>query len=513
MRRSLHLAIMVGTALGLMAVAFALHPKEGGGIWPGYRLLLVESKAPESEVLGRLSGGGLKNILSEANQPVQISNYETVVTMDLPEARNRMTEGDVRRDAYVDGLSRWFKATVGGSEYRVYYLRAGTSTALEPRIAASLEGLAARWLLPETAAVDGRGLGRALVFGLVLVLLALSAGRLREAAVLLALTLPWLALAAQAWTGLGIALSWAAFSGLLAGPALAALDEHVLSADLRASARAFLGEAFPSLLMLAPVLAVFVLNGTFLAPALAASAASAFAFRAFSLADGQSRRHRRAFRPVSIGGGAGRFLSFRQPRPLLSWLSFLLGAASLCLLAISVLVPQPSRGAAPRVTTGSIDLPQPFLRGGRPNPSPAEAATLVSAKGDEGELVNAADWLVHRWYQEALFYVPVTERAMPAFASVSVPLPGEKSAALRVFDAAWAKEAWARRPSGGVESLFLAEPAFVECRMAPYNGENRRPLAPITALLYIILLAPPLVGAARLGKNVFRIGREHRKAQ
>lgn len=82
-----------------------------------------------------------------------------------------------------------------------------------------------------------------------------------------------------------------------------------------------------------------------------------------------------------------------------------------------------------------------------------------------------------------------------------------------VFDEGWAREAYRTRPRGGVESLLLGEDGFARCFYGPLSVAGARPLAPMEVLLYIILLAPPSVGAFSLAKSGLRDRREHRKAQ
>lgn len=516
MRRRLVLAVAATAVVCLSAAAHLLLPRDLQTVWRGYRILLVEDATDEPRVLERLHEAGFRDLISESLQPVQLSDYSSLVNIPLDATRQRLTEGDRRHDGYVAGLGRWFHADADGVGYRIYYLENAGSADPAARIAKALGKDCGLWMLPEGQGAGSRGfpIARLAVAVLAAVLLSLSFRRKRECLLAAAVSLPWIVLAPGSLQAMTAAAAWAPALCFSACRALGALDEFRLSGQARAAARVLLRDELASVPLLLPAIGLSLLDVSY-TPCLAlATAASALAFMAFSIGYREKRRGHPAFRAVSIGRARPEVLGFGQ-RLRLSYL-----------VSVSVVVLGLATGLLGRVmdTAGttekqgspvpSVRLPQPRPPAGKGIPSrPLPAQALILGASGTDELVNMADWLGHRWYQEAIFYLPLKERSLPPFSAVSIPLPSERDEVTRVFDDAWAREAYRTRPRGGVESLLLGEGSFVRCFYSPLAPGNRRPLAPMEVLLYIILLAPPSVGALSLMRSGFRDRRERSKTQ
>lgn len=520
MRRRSYLALVATGAVCLSALAYLLVPQEVATLWRGYRILLVEEKVDEEEVLGRLDAAGLRDVITESTEPVQISDYSGITAVGLGAARQRLIAGDPRNDSYLDGLARWFRADVGGAAYRVFYLAAaGSAAGFSARIGRALEGLGGAWLLPEGGSGVSSGFSLVAFCGVLCaaLLLSLSFRKRREGIVAASTALPWLLLSAAGFRSAAMAAPWMAAVAFASCRALSALDEYRLSGKARVALRVLAREWRPAALLLLPALGIMGLEAVF-APSLAcALASSLLAFAFASLGYRGKADERKPFMAMRIGTGrdrVGLHLALRGKNARLSYLaSFLVIMVGLVAgLAERGQTSTPRRGA--QASTAAIRLPQPRLADGRSfasRPGPTQALALVSSAEDE--LVNMADWLVHRWYQEALFYLPLKERPVEPFSTVSVPLPASRDEVSMVFDEGWAREAYRTRPRGGVESLLLGEDGFARCFYGPLSVAGARPLAPMEVLLYIILLAPPSVGAFSLAKSGLRDRREHRKAQ
>jgi len=513
------LALIAAGAVCLSVLSYILVPREVATVWKGYRILLVEAKVDEAKVLERLRAAGFKYVLSESTEPVQISDYRAITEVSLAAARQRLIEGDPRNDSYLEGLAGWFRADVSGVAYRIFYIGATGSAGLQSRIGHAFEGLDGAWVLPEGRAGTSAGFPVAGFCGLVCaaLLLSLSFRKRREGIVSASMALPWLVLAAAGVRSSAMAAPWLAAMAFASCRALAALDEYRLSGKTREAVRVLAREEVPVIPLLLPALGTLAIEPSFAATMGSALASSLMVFLAISLAYRDKGDVRKPFRAVRIGQGLGKAglrISIQGKRDRLPYLAaalvIVLGlVAGLAERALSF----PER-QGPQASVSSIRLPQPRFAGGRTfgsRPAPAQALELRASAKDE--LVNIADWLVHRWYQEALFYLPLKERPVEPFSTVSVPLPAMKDEVSKVFDEGWAREAYRTRPHDGIESLLLGGNGFARCFYAPFSIAGGRPLAPMEVLLYIILLAPPSVGAFSLARSGLRDRREHSKAQ
>ena len=515
----MYLALVAAGAVCLAVLSYFLVPREVATVWRNYRILLVEDRVGERKVLDRLRTAGIKDVLSESTEPVQISDYSAVTVVSLEAARQRLIEGDPRNDGYLEGLARWFRADVGGVAYRIYYLGATGSAGLQSRIGRSLEGLEGAWLLPEGRAGLPAAFPVVGFCGLVgaVVLLSLSFRKRREGILSVAVSLPWLVLAGAGARSAAMAAVWLAAMTFAACRALAAFDEYRLSGKRREALRVLAREELPAIPLMLPALGTLALEPAF-APALgSAFVSSILVFAILGLAYRARGNERRPFRAVRIGQGFDRKDLRRAVRDRMAKLPYLV-AALVILVGLGAGLAERSLSSAEdrgkQEPLSSIRLPQPRFADGRTTgnkPAPAEALGLRASAEDE--LVNVADWLVHRWYQEALFYLPLKDRSLAPFSSVTIPLPGRRDEVSATFDEGWAREAYRTRPREGIESLLLGEEGFARCYYAPLSGAGGRPLAPMEVLLYIILLAPPSVGAFSLAKSGLRDRREHSKAQ
>jgi hypothetical protein len=176
---------------------------------------------------------------------------------------------------------------------------------------------------------------------------------------------------------------------------------------------------------------------------------------------------------------------------------------------------QPSSGIRPGASSQDAEvlLPQPRpLPGEAVRPSP-KAALRLQASHKENELVDLSDWLVHRWREEALFYLPLDrDGADKPFADLAIPASEASREVRRSFGPAWAAASYRAMHRGGIESLLSSGRSFLRAELAPYEPKKSEPLAPIEPLLYIILLAPSLAGIISLLIDGTKTRRGHGKA-
>ncbi|HRY73441.1 MAG TPA: hypothetical protein P5165_09470 [Spirochaetia bacterium] len=503
-RSSLGIVLLALSALAAILAPLSFRGAPAQSIWRGYRVILVESSVPEVEVLAALEAKGIGPTVSESTQPVLVSDFSSLVRLGLAEAKARLLPGDPRLDAYILGLSAWFRASEGGKDYRVYYLKDGGSRSGEERIRKALGAVQGRVILPDSRRGTPAPLGRwafaasaAALAGLALVkrggsrarilllapLLPLAAAG-SEAAVAAALAGGFLALAAEGLEGVRYELRRARGSAEACGR----LSRKALS---RAAGGLF-GAALDGRYLALP-LAGYLLLSPGLAPSvLAGLAASLLAYGAASLlqdrpGEGTGREPFRPFPILRKGPGA----RIAPPKAdVLSLTAFGLACAALVLGAF--LRFGSGNPGAFEATEGLV-LPQPRAAQGSERPAPEEALALSRGRS-KAELVDAADWLVHRASQEALFYLPFGTKRSDPFEPVFVPLPGGKSLPGPTFDQAWARAAY-RGVEGGIEAMLLSQGGFTRAETRELSSGRPRPLAPKALLLYIILLAPPLYGA------------------
>lgn len=494
-------------ALALCSLALYLAPSPSGAeLWPGRRLLLVEESVPESEVLSLLSRAGMRNVISESTQELAFSDYSRLVSLSLPEARSRLGvtgSKDARLDAYAQGLPAWFHARLGAKDYRIYYL--GRSFSSRPiHLEKLFSAYRGRFLLPESgragqSALDYLGLALSLALCLSLLLMKRSGRPFR-----LALLAPWLLLSLRGGEAASVALLWEATLAA-ALPGLESLFEECrLSSGFRGLGQGLRAAFLESWPLLVSALGLFALEPSLFLPSLLCLGGGALGLWALLELYKEGRGGSRlGFVPLRILSPSARDAA----RSSLSSRWTRLGLVALCLgLALSLVVrllPASGVEGAP----SALSLPQPLARGsgaplGLPSPQDAEA---LSSSRDPSFLPDLADYLVHRAREEALFYLPLSESRPDPFAPISLPSPGGRVAYSLSFDEAWAWRAYRAAPSRGVESLLLSERHFVRAAVLPLGSFKAQPLAPKEGLLYIILLAPPLLSLV-FGKKMRRSG-------
>jgi len=172
-------AAFFAAALGIGIIAFSAQTERlGDSSWKGYRVLLVDESVPETEVLESLKGAGFDKVLSESTEPVLVSYWAEPETIGLAAARARLAPGDLRLDAYLQRLSLWFEARVGGAAYRAFYVGTEPSFAvagINRRMKETLKGFAGRFVLADAGNPVPTKSGATLPFALAAVLLIASA--------------------------------------------------------------------------------------------------------------------------------------------------------------------------------------------------------------------------------------------------------------------------------------------------------------------------------------------------
>lgn len=504
MRLPRTLTLLIGLSLAFSVTAFLLLPRSSGGIWKGYSLLLMPIDASEAEalvILGKLGWASL----SESTQPVRVSNLSPqgsrggLEALGLGEAKARLGDRDPRRDPYLEGLSAWFVARQGEREFRIVYLRGNPGPKAQATMQAKLGLAGIKAFFPEAAPHESRNPLALALLGLgFLVLLALSANS-RMALLLGGLLLPLLPL--------GLGGRDAALAALLLGclqvalfPAWEPFLENFLSAGLKGGGlRLF---RLRPRQILAPALSLFgfslwkpgllpPLSLGFLAGALGATALLCLRRRL--------EGRRASFVPLPILGGPPRpGRPYKSQRAAMVLIVVGLGTS---LLVRSLGSPGPGLPGDP----SGLLIPQARLEAGPAMPGPGSAATRMAGPG---ELPNLADWLAHRWRQESLFFSVLGRDYLP-FAAVDLPVSVPPISL--VPDQSWAREAYRTLSGNSVEALLLGLPHFSRVSprpLLPSSAATSGPLAPIEVILYIILMAPPMLGALFQRMGGFRSRRE-----
>jgi hypothetical protein len=498
-RRIPKLLPYVFLALGLSALAFFLCPQKEARLWKGYRVLLVERSVPERLVLTALGTAHINDVLSESTQPFDLSDFSQVTTTTLAAAQSRLIDADPRRDSYLLGLASWFSARQGDKAYRIFYVKQGPWFPSEGKLRQALSGFSSSCLLPESNSESPP-----LFISVVVLLVALSLvffmpKRPRLRVTFIAALLPWLLLGFRNGDAVILTALWAGCLGVLSPAAQWALDEYSYSGDIRKAIRRFLNEGLPAGFLLipavgwlgvAPSLAMSTLL-CLIASLLAVIAANAI----FDLAD----REGRAFIPVRIGSIRlkARYV-WTGDRRLFSAASCLCIVALACGLGADLLQDKAQAGN-PATNQGpeALFLPQAIALRGHLRPGPKEVKSRLEQK-DDGRLVDLSDWLVHRWWEESLFYAPLDQGTVEIFAQSAIANPHSATIVLKSYDEAWAAAAYRSMSATGIERLWLGAGRPIGGRMQAFAASSDGPLAPIEALLYIILMIPPCIGVLLL---------------
>jgi len=509
-------------ALVLAAAAFLAAPSRPApavsgspSSWKGYRSLLVDFRADESALLEALEDAGAWPAISASTQPVLVSDWSRPVATTLSEARRSLIPGDPRLDAYIARLGKYFEARVGDEEYRVIYLpesrfRGGKA------IAKALEELGVEFLLPETlgaSLLDSHPSASFILSAAIMsIAIALSSlmGRssslrvggfrprpysraLESAALRAAIAAPFAAIAWKGgWASLAAAL-WALALLDLADPAEFFMSEAAHGAGLKRALLSAIGASPPGIVVLVAAIGATTAQSS-LSPAVAAGLGSSAAAAAFV-----SRlpfAPRRRFSPVAIAGRRYR------PSPA-SALRAALACAAILLAAAASLA---GGGKAPRSEAeAGIAYPLPLALPGAVKPLPREAADRLGEESADDRLPGLASWLAHVAFQESIPYARLGEERADPFASLV--LPSIEGPGPRVdFDDEWARAAYRGLNGASIETMLAAQGgAAIGALSRPSASPPRNgpPLAPMGALLYILLLIPPLVRIAA-SKPTFR---------
>ncbi len=491
MRPNRTLALLGSLSLAFAALAFLALPRPAVSVWKGHSLLLMPLESSEAEALAVLSQLGW-GCLSESTQPVRVSNFSPqggrggLETLGLAEAQARLGDRDPRRDPYLEGLSSWFRARQGNRDFRIVYLTGHPGPRAKAIMQAKLDASGIKAFFPEASSRESRDPLAFAALGLGLLgLLALSASS-RRAFLLGGLLLPLLPLGLGGMDAALAALLLACLQVALS-PAWEAFLENLLSLGLksrglrffRARSRQFLAPALSILgfALWKPGLLPSILLG-FLAGALGAAAL---------LRLRRSLEGRRAsFVPLPILGVPP---SSERPQKSQRAAGILVVVSlGLSLLVRSLGNPGPQLPGDP----SGLVVPQAQLESGPAMPGPGIAVSLMAGPG---ELPNLADWLAHRWRQESLFFSVLGREYLP-FAPVD--LPQAVPPISLVPDQAWAREAYRSLSGASVEGLLLGLGRFSRVSprpILPGSVDFPGPLAPIEVILYIILMAPPMLGA------------------
>jgi hypothetical protein len=128
----------------------------GARPWKGARLLAVSAEINEKDVQDGLKRVGLKKFWSLDNQLVQFFDFSGIATVRLASLGSILENDDPRYDAYLKALPRFFFATGGGKEFRLYYIvDPGFSTHDLIEALGPADPAAPSWLLVEARSARG----------------------------------------------------------------------------------------------------------------------------------------------------------------------------------------------------------------------------------------------------------------------------------------------------------------------------------------------------------------------
>ena len=508
--------IVISIGLGLLSRT-VIGSASVSSDWKGYRILLVDKTRPESEVLAALRASGIASVLSESNEPFLVSNWNSLDTMSLAEAREVIAPDDPRYDAYLKRMGRWFEARVGGADYRAYYIRIDPSrfsaSELEKNVASALNGYEGKYLMPKA---EGRrpSRGREGVyfgFAALVMLVAAAVGPLlgKTAASIsalgkrkpgqlttdrfafrLSLLAPWFSLAGGGLMAAALSALWGIALSELAEKLDLPLDE-LRDKSWASALESLKQQGRPSLALLAVALfALLVVPGS--AAAVGISLCGSCAAGAGFILITAQRSAKRRFTPMPIAGKrfSRRVRSASENTRAVLALSAVLAWGLCRIITSGGVVSGAPENAKSFVSPSLLAYPSPVEGRGRAQPLPAEARARASS--ETGNILpGLASYLEHRAVQEALPYTRLGQERADPFASLSLPEGVDRSLDLR-FDDDWAKKAYATLPDLSIESMLIAQGgATVGMTISGLSG-GVRPLAPIECLLYIFLLIPPI---------------------
>lgn len=509
-------ATLVAAAVGLGLVSRLAAPgAESATDWIGYRAILVDATISEPEIVASLGSAGVHEVVSVSSEPVLVSDWGGLESISLAEATRRLLPGDPRLDDYLQNLSLWFQARVGGISYRALYVK---SNSVGPgAIARGLAAYRGKYYIPD-ASGDGSSPGDALSFFCAIALILASSSAtsifrrgsssmsafflrgpgalaLDRIALRIAAAIPWAMLAGRGLTAAAIAALWGIAITEAAGGLELPLEELRRASwrDARSRGGRSAQQAFivlihqgrpPVAVALVACLALFVAPGMMVSVAVSLIG-SLLAVSGYALLTSRLGIRPR-FVPMHIGLGRIR------PNGASSTAAKIRAAlAFACILAwgLSRIIPNQS---GPNSGLDAV-FPRPFAANGSLRPLLSEARRLAPSESGS-TLPGIASFLEHRAIQEALPYVRVGEARPDAFAPALMPMPPggsnapEKSQGVEFSDD-WARAVYRAVPALSIEGMLLAQGTATVGREAPSFGGDR-PLAPIDLLLYIFLLVP-----------------------
>jgi len=506
------LCLVAAVGIGCFALG-SLPPRKLSSPWLGFRSLLVEDSVPESQVLASLRAAGIREIVSESTEPVQISNWAGLETLSLGAARLCLVPGDPRFDDYLQRLGLWFSAKAGGKDYRAYYIKEapalGAGQPSDRAIAKALSAYEGLYLLPGEGAARLASGPAFIAAACLLLLLASIAGpligrgaslsrglatrkplrlSLDRIALRLCLALPWALLAWGGFPAAGPALLCALAIVEAADRLDLPIDEYRRGRGLRSALVSLAGQEAPALAL--PIAAVLAAGAH---PSLLSSLALALIGSLAALAGWMLFSGRPQARPVFVPLPIGRSSFFSRRAVSAAGSSRAVLACCLLLLwSLASLLPA-SEGSG---VSSEVELPLPVAVQGSLRPLVAEARqrALVEAPGLPPGLPS---YLEHRARQEALPFARLGEKRGDPFAPALLPLPEGRSqpgpgASGVEFNDGWARTAYSELPALSVEGILLRQGSATVARLSPLGSEVGRHLAPIEYLLYIFLLIPPI---------------------
>jgi hypothetical protein len=501
-------------ACAAAAAAFLLAPggsaaEPAKGAWKGYRVLLVESGADEAKVLDRLAAAGIRSAISESTEPITLSDWSRTMEIPLTEARRILVPGDPRLDSYVAGLAGWFKASIGGEAYRVVYVPEGPFYDASGRIERAMSGLGWRYILPESGAAAGAGPSSAASFAVAAVILAAAAaagallGRSRQqsplsgarrswqrvlgsVALRLAMAAPFAAIALRGGRASLAASLWGLAAMEAADALEPALEEFRRGSSIRDAFRSSARGGLAALAAPASALAAAFVVPAAIPALLAAVVSAAAATAVLALTAPKSRRR---FSPLAIGGRRARASVPSLARAFL---------ACLAVAAVALMSAIAGGGYGPAPGGEGVSYPLPSAARGSVAPLPDEARERIRVESAEGRLPSLASWLAHMAIQDSIPFSRLGEARPDPFAPASLPESGGAAARLEFGDE-WARAAYRSIEGRSIEGMLASQGTAVVGWNSTAAGSIVRiaqPLAPISGLLYILLLIPPLARIA-----------------
>ncbi|MFO8063538.1 MAG: hypothetical protein ACQETQ_01345 [Spirochaetota bacterium] len=361
--------------------------KAARGGWDGYYTLLVPAAEADEELTASLEEAGFDAVVSRDRSSVKISNYNGVEDVPLDQLEDRLAPMDPRMDPFLSSVGELFQAGADGT-YEVYYLASEAAVGTVRERLDSVFEETTEWELAGTR--ETRGLLFVTAFLGVAVLLTVCSRRPRTAAA--GAAVPWLGFTATAGAGGFVAAAAVYFAWVVFADTGRRYLDHRLQyraseesrRELRYSALVLAG-TWALALGLSPDRSIENLGSVFVSTS---GMVAWTGILVFALVLRRRRQDHRLFVPVAMRAATPVTSAAVRYASTAPWVALIVVAAPY----LATLLPQQQISAVPQPVPLSEFEEIEF-----------EALHALEQSSSSG-LVNVADYIAHRAYQEGFVY-------------------------------------------------------------------------------------------------------------